>query len=459
MYTVYQKRIKNIDSWSYRYCEERAILAWHLYNTALFRIRQVFTGWEKESRTLNEQEVFMEVSLLEASYPSIHIKKVISYSHLEKLMRVTNNPDFFSGLPMQTAQAVLKQAVQDFKNWLAALRVYKKNPSSFTGKPKMPHYKKAPCTFLITNQDAVLYGEELKLPGIKERLQIRDIPEDSTLKEVKVMPFYVQYTISLTLEYAYEPSKSDGSHFASIDFGVDNFASLVATDGSSAIYKGGAVLSENQWFAKSRAKAVGIITKGHTHLHAASRHINRLSIHHEDFIKDQLHKISHSIISFCKEHKVSVLVLGQNKLWKQRTGIGDSNNQKFVQMPIKRLIQMIEYKAVMAGIAVVYQEESYTSKASFVDGDCIPVYGKNDHNAVFSGTRIKRGLYKCGNGEVINADLNGAANILRKAFPYAWNHRACMSVFSDFSFLKNPEVFGFHELNPKGIPVKRIMGA
>ena len=120
---------------------------------------------------------------------------------------------------------------------------------------------------------------------------------------------------------------------------------------------------------------------------------------------------------------------------------------------------MIEYKAVMAGIAVVYQEESYTSKASFVDGDCIPVYGKNDHNAVFSGTRIKRGLYKCRNGEVINADLNGAANILRKAFPYAWNHRACMSVFSDFSFLKNPEVFGFHELNPKGIPVKRIMGA
>lgn len=360
---------------------------------------------------------------------------------------------------MQTAQAVLKQAVQDFKNWLAAIRTYKKNPSSFTGKPKMPHYKKAPCTFTITNQDAVLYGKELKLPGIKERLQIRDIPEDSCLKEVKVIPFYGQYMISLTLEYEYEPSRSDGSHFASIDFGVDNFASLVVTDGSSAIYKGGAVLSENQWFAKSRAKAVGIITKGHTHLHAKSKHLNRLSIHHENFIKDQLHKISHSIISFCTEHKVSVLVLGQNKLWKQRTDMGNSNNQKFVQMPITRLMQMIEYKAIMAGITVVYQEESYTSKASFIDEDDIPVYGKNDSNTTFSGTRIKRGLYKCGNGEVINADLNGAANILRKAFPHAWNHRACMSVLSDFSFLKNPEVFGFHELNPKGIPAKRIMGA
>ena len=459
MYTVYQKRIKNTDLWSYRYCEERATLAWHLYNAALFRIRQIFTGWEKESRTLNEQEVFMEVSTLEASYPSIHIKKVISYAHLEKLMRVTNNPDFFAGLPIQTAQAVVKQAVQDFKNWLAALRIYKKNPSSFTGKPKMPRYKKAPCTFTITNQGAVLYGEELKLPGIKERLQIHGIPENAALKEVKVTPFYGQYTISLTLEYISEPLKTDGSHFASIDFGVDNFASLVATDGSSAIYKGGAVLSENQWFSKNRAGAIGIITKGHTHLHAESKYLNRLSIHHANFIKDQLHKISHSIILFCIEHKVSVLVLGQNKLWKQRTNTGDSNNQKFAQMPINRLMQMIEYKAVMAGITVVYQEESYTSKASFIDDDRIPVYGKNDHDAVFSGRRIKRGLYKCGNGEVINADLNGAANILRKAFPYAWNHRACMSVFSDFLFLKNPEVFGFHELNPQGIPVKRIMGA
>ena len=145
MYTVRQKRIKNTDLWSYRYCEERAVSAWHLYNAALFRIRQIFTGWDKENRSLNELEVFSEVSKLEASYPSVHIGRVISYAHLEKLMRVTNNPDFFSGLPMQTAQAVLKQAVQDFKNWLSALRVYKKTPSLFTGKPKMPHYKETSC--------------------------------------------------------------------------------------------------------------------------------------------------------------------------------------------------------------------------------------------------------------------------------------------------------------------------
>ena len=459
MYTVCQKRIKDTGSWSYRYCEERATLAWHLYNAALFRIRQIFTGWDKSTRSENEREVFSEVAALEAAYPNIHVRKVIGYAHLEKLMRVTENPDFFAGLPMQTAQAVVRQAVQDFGNWLAAVRAYKKDPSSFTGKPGMPHYRKAPCTFTLTNQDAVLYGRTLKLPGTRNRLDVDRIPEGCVLKEVKVSPFYGQYTVYMTLEYAGTPSVADGDDFASIDFGTDNFAAIVATDGSSAIYKGGAVLSENHFFAKERAKAVGIITKGHERMYAGSHHLDRLSAHHDDFVRDQLHKISRSIIGFCEKHHVSTLVLGQNRLWKQRVAMQSANNQKFVQMPIARLIQMIEYKAVMAGIAIVYQEESYTSKASFVDGDRIPVYGRGDQDATFSGSRVKRGLYRCRKGMTVNADLNGAANILRKAFPSAWKHRACMSVSSDFSFLKDPEVFGFHELNPKGIPAERIMGA
>lgn len=459
MYTVCQKRIKNTSSWSYRYCEERATSAWHLYNAALFRIRQIFTGWDKSVRSENEQEVFLEVAALEAAYPNIHIRKVISYAHLEKLMRVTENPDFFAGLPMQTAQAVVRQAVQDFKNWLAAIRAYKKDQSSFTGKPRMPHYKKAPCTFTLTSQDAVLYGQTLKLPGTKNRLDVDRIPADCSLKEVKVAPFYGQYTVYMTVEYTGTPSVADGGNFASIDFGTDNFAAIVATDGSSAIYKGGAVLSENHFFAKKRAKAVGIITKGHERMYVGSHYLDRLSAHHENFVKDQLHKISRSIIGFCEKHHVSVLVLGQNKLWKQRTAMQGANNQKFVQMPIARLIQMIEYKAVMAGIVIMHQEESYTSKASFIDGDRIPVYGRGDQDASFSGRRVKRGLYRCKNGMTVNADLNGAANILRKAFPSAWERRACMSVFSDFSFLKDPEVFGFHELNPKSIPAERIMGA
>ena len=123
-YRVIQCQIAQ-DNLIHDYCDSTAQKAKLLYNAALFRIRQIFTGWDKDSRTDNEKEVFAEVDLLQQTYPSIKVKRVISYCHLEKLMRVTHNPDFFAGLPMQTAQAVVKHAVTDFSNWLKSLKAYK----------------------------------------------------------------------------------------------------------------------------------------------------------------------------------------------------------------------------------------------------------------------------------------------------------------------------------------------
>ena len=440
----------------YAYCDGLTKKAFRLYNAALFRIRQCFTGYDKPARTENEAGVFSEIQLLEDTYPSIKVKRFISYSHLEKLMRVTENPDFFSGLPMQSAQAVIKSAVTDFKNWLAASKDYRQHPDKYLGRPRMSHYKKAPCTFTITNQDAVIYGNELKLPCIKERLKVRDVPYDGRLKEVKVIPYYGRFIISLTFECNRLPETSGGSHVAGIDFGVDNIAAMVSTDGKSRLYKGGAILSENAHYSKRKAMATAKLTHGHEHMHADSRFLRNLGYHHANFTKDQLHKVSRSVIEYCTEHNVSVLVLGDNKLWKQRSRMGSVNNQNFVQMPIAKLRAYIQYKALNAGITVVLQEESYTSKASFVDGDTIPVYGVNDNDVKFSGSRVKRGLYRTGDGTLVNADLNGAANIIRKVFPYAWDNRACMTASGSNSFLRTPEVLGFHELNPQGIPVKRI---
>lgn len=448
----------------YAYMDGYAALSKNLYNAALFRVRQIFTGFDKENRTANEAEVFEEVALLEHTYPSIHVKKVISYNHLEYLMRVTNNTDFFAGLPMQTAQAVLKAAVQDFKDWLSSLRKYKKDPSGYTGKPKMPGYKKNDrCTFAISNQDAVLYptrdkngvctGMELKLPLTKQRMFLQHLKEDAHLKEVKVKPYYGRYILSLTIETEDVPINPDMPETAAVDFGTDNIAAIVCTDHSSRIYKGGAVLSHNQWFAKERAKAVSIITKGHEHMHADSNYLRNLSFHHANFILDQMHKVSTDIIRFCLQHRAGTLVLGVNKQWKQRVGIGKANNQLFVSMPITLLRELITYKAVMHGISAIEQEESYTSKADITAMDYIPTYGIDDEKADFSGSRIHRGLYRCANGLIINADCNGAANIMRKAIPDVWNGS------TDFLFLAQPEVFGFHELNPQSIPVKRIVAA
>lgn len=456
-YRVIQSQIAQGNS-MYKYCDSDAKLAKLLYNAALFRIRQIFTGYGKETLTDNEKQVFDEVAVLQNTYPSIKVRRVISYAHLEKMLRVTNNPDFFAGLPMQTSQHIVKQAVSDFKNWLAALRDYKQAPSKYPGKPQMPHYKKKDVTtFTVSNQDAVLYftgkGMVLKLPCLKERLYYPNIGFGAVLKEVKIKPFYDRYILSLTLEELDAPVNTDMPYVCAVDFGTENLAAIVCNDGSSRLYKGGAVLSNCQWYSKRRAEAVSIITKGHKQKTASSRYLNVLNRYHYNFIQDQCHKISRSIIDFCLKHQAGTIVLGDNRLWKQDSGMGTKNNQNFVLMPIAKLRDMIVYKAANAGISVISQEESYTSKADITAMDKIPVYGVNDDEAAFSGSRIKRGLYRCANGLIINADCNGAANIMRKAIPEVWNG------FKDFAFLSSPDVLGFHELNPQSNPVKRIAAA
>ena len=449
------QRIISSDDLLYPYFDDLCRKSKLLYNAALFRVRNIFTGYDKEHRTENEVEVFQEVALLQQSHPNMHVRRVISYTHLEKMMRVTENPDFFSGLPRQTAQQMVKQSVTDFKNWLVSLREYKKHPEKYLGKPKMPRYKKSDLTtVIITNQDAVLYrddiGMSLKLPLQKQRLYFSNLFSDPVLKEVKIKPYYGRFLLCLTLEepdVAFDPS---GSHVCAIDLGTDNFAAIVCDDHSSAIYKGGAVLSKIQWFHKQRAKYVSIITKGHEKKHAVSKRLRDLSFHYANFVKDQCHKISRSIIDFCMEHQCGTLILGVNLLWKQRSNMNKINNQNFVSMPITLLRTMITYKALNAGIRIIEQEESYTSKADLIANDRIPTYGVDDKDASFSGKRIKRGLYRCSNGMILNADCHAAANIMRKAIPDIWKDTR------DYTFLSAPDVYGFHKLNPKGIPVKGI---
>lgn len=449
------QRIISSDDLLYPYFDDLCRKSKLLYNAALFRVRNIFTGYDKEHRTENEVEVFQEVALLQRSYPNMHVRRVISYTHLEKMMRVTENADFFSGLPRQTAQQMVKQSVTDFKNWLASLREYKKHPEKYLGKPKMPRYKKSDLTtVIITNQDAVLYrddiGMSLKLPLQKQRLYFSNLSSDPVLKEVKIKPYYGRFLLCLTLEepdVAFDPSES---HVCAIDLGTDNFAAIVCDDHSSAIYKGGAVLSKIQWFHKQRAKYVSIITKGHEKKHAVSKRLRDLSFHYANFVKDQCHKISRSIIDFCMEHQCGTLILGVNLLWKQRFNMNKINNQNFVSMPITLLRTMITYKALNAGIRIIEQEESYTSKADLIANDRIPTYGVDDKDASFSGKRIKRGLYRCSNGMILNADCHAAANIMRKAIPDIWKDTR------DYTFLSAPDVYGFHKLNPKGIPVKGI---
>ncbi len=437
----------------YDFAEKNTALAKNLYNAALFRLRQVFCGWDKTSRTDNEKEVFGEIETVRQAYPKLKVKRVLSYTILEKIMRITGNPDFFSGLPMQTAQAVVRKACDDFRSWLKALKDYKKNPSRYLGKPRMPKYcKSARKSFEVTNQDAVLYRSSttsssavIKFPGIskQEKVMISGLPSYEDLRQVTVKPYYGKYILTYVFENGAPPCYPDLPEMAGVDFGTGNIAALACTDGSSVVFNGGVVKSRNQLFAKKRAAAVSSITKGTYWKHAQSKHLDLLSIKHDCQTRDSLHKISTAIVRWCIAHRVGVLVLGVNRFWKQKADMGKRNNQSFVNIPHARLRWMITYKALIAGIDVIEQEESYISKADATVDDPMPVYGKEEGRPVFSGKRIQRGLYKTASGLILNADCNGAANILRKAVPGAWKNT------KDFKFLACPESVGYWVLNPK----------
>lgn len=232
----------------FSFAEDNSALAKNLYNAALFRIRQVFTGWGKEKLTDLQKLVFDELEQTKAVYEGFTPRRVLSYQALLKILRATSNPDYFAGLPMQTAEDTVKEAVKNFRKWLDNLKLYKQDPSLFTGKPRMPKYcRSTHRTFKVTNQDAVLYpkadggteGCSLKLPGFKkkERIPLNYIDQGSNLREITFKPYYDKYIMSFVIEDMAAPFYPDMPYMAGLDLGTDNIAAIACTDGMVLEYK------------------------------------------------------------------------------------------------------------------------------------------------------------------------------------------------------------------------------
>ena len=129
-----------------------------------------------------------------------------------------------------------------------------------------------------------------------------------------------------------------------------------------------------------------------------------------------MNKAARTIVNFCINNDIGTLVVGYNETFQRGSDMGKTNNQTFVNIPYGQLRSKLEYLCQLNGIVFVKQEESYTSKSSFWDRDELPVYNNdNPKEYTFSGKRIKRGMYQCANGKCLNADVNGALNILRKS--------------------------------------------
>jgi len=256
-------------------------------------------------------------------------------------------------------------------------------------------------------------------PGLSITIRVPSRIAYLAIKEVRLNPLH--HARYLEAEFVY---KTKGENLSpkqmpgvlAIDLGVDTLAASISTNGTAFLIDGKRLKAENQWYNKERARlqAVKSAKKYETRKMAA------IAYNRENLMRDYMSKSGHLILHYCLDNKIGKVVVGVNPGWKQQINIGRTNNQNFVQIPFWKFRRFLKHLCEQNGIAYAEITESYTSKASFLDRDILPEFNAESiEGFMFSGKRIKRGLYRSSNGRTVNADLNAAANILRKAVPDA----------------------------------------
>lgn len=312
---------------------------------------------------------------------------------------------------------------KNIKSYLKSLSEYKKNKLKFKSVPKRPNYLsgKEKGRFLIVydienvSHPKLLKQNILKFCNIDCEFKLPYWFESKTFKNCVIKP-NLDGSYKIIVNYQIEDKQElETKNFISIDLGINNLATITFSDFNRRpiIINGKPLKSINQFYNKKLAKLQKqskIVNNKFT-----NKKIRKLTNKRNKKINNYLHQCSKIISSIAKETNSSI-VIGKNEGWKNKTNLGKKNNQKFVQIPFNRLIEQITYKSNNYGIKTYLQEESYTSKSSFIDFDEIPTYKEsNNVTYAFSGKRIKRGLYESKSKFRINADVNGSLNILKKS--------------------------------------------
>lgn len=229
------------------------------------------------------------------------------------------------------------------------------------------------------------------------------------LREVRILPrngyFYVKYVYPVVAA----PVELDPSKVLGLDHGLNNWLTGVSNAGTSFIVDGKHLKSLNQWHNKSVARLMDGKANGFW-----SNRLARITEKRNRIMRDAVNKAARLVINHCVDNGIGTVVFGWNVSQKDGASMGNKTNQKFVQVPTARLKERIKQLCEIYGIQFVETEESYTSKASFVDSDFLRKYRVKPEGWEPSGKRVKRGLYRTANNQYINCDCNGAANILRK---------------------------------------------
>jgi len=350
------------------------------------------------------------VGLYELRQTLIHQQSFLSYKAVYQLMKSNEN---WCAIPRKVSNQVWKQVTGSWSSWLKGLKNYKQSSSDFTGRPKIPNYN--------TSLNSVVYEKGALgtrgLPTDHIRLSQTNIILDiSTIKgevvEARITPRKNKFIIRVTYREEMKKTPLNYDKIAGIDLGLNNLIAVATNqaDIPHIMVNGRGLKSINHYGNKHVAKRRSKLAKGIR----SSLFIRNVQDKRNQKVEDYLHKASRKVVDWLVENEVGTLIIGKNKHWKTAIKMGKRNNQNFVQIPHARLIDLIQYKFEQENGIVVVHEESYTSKASALDLDPLPSYRKRRKKPRFSGQRIKRGLYKTRNGLLINADINGALNIIRK---------------------------------------------
>lgn len=352
--------------------------------------------------------------------------KWLRYGELNKILRTdTEYPDYKNMPTAQTAQQILRLLDKNWKSFFKSIKEWSKNKEKYLGRPKMPKFLKKDGKYLLvlTNQNCKLKDGYILFPksfnGFYVKTKFVERKDFKSFQQVRIIPHKNRIVIELIYEIESVTEKSDNGRYVGIDIGVDNLATAGNNIGKTAfIINGKPLKSINQYYNKQISHYREVCKRVNNKDY--SNRMDKLTENRNAKIDDYLHKASRKIVDYCVENQINTIVIGRNREWKQSSAMSKRVNQHFVQIPFARLIEMIQYKAQERGIAVILTEESYTSGTSFIDNE-MPV--KENYN---KSRRIHRGLFKSNNGTLINADLNGAYQIIKKVFPIKWD-RGCAS--------------------------------
>ena len=366
----------------YSICDELCFKSKNLYNAALFEFRQSY--FDKEVDTLNWQ-------------------------NLNRIFNQNNQFDYRE-LPSKVSNTVLKKLGNNISSFWSLVKKpdYKK-------KVRLPKYlHKTDGRFIVEFNKQTFSNkrdEDNNLIICKSSLNLKIPTKVENPQQIRIVPKTGCYLIEVVYEIKENKIKQN-QRVASIDLGLNNLATVVTNDGGNPILiSGGKIKSINQYYNKITSKKKALLPYNVF----TSKSLDRLWLKRNNKISYEIHKITKFLANYFDERDVSKVIIGNNSGWKNGINLGKRNNQNFVNIPYSKFINQLTYKCQLLGITVITREESYTSKASFLDYDEIPNY-KDEIKPKFSGKRIKRGLYKSTTRK-INADVNGAYNIMVKENP------------------------------------------